>query len=134
MHDIGEMPIYHYVVDYPELMQSEELLDEVIHVLRGVLGDKILQKWSFSPELLDVPGMAEAWGRESPGPVDYTDLVIVAQVHDSFGKLANPDIPPLVELPAFNKMTLSRLGPDASVELLHGAQEEVRKMLRILLN
>lgn len=134
VHDIGEMPIYHYIIDYPDIMESEETMDLLISELRGVLGKKILQKWSFNQDLLEVPEMAEVWERDVQGPVDYSDLVIVAQVHASFGKPDYPDIPPLVELPSFNKMTLSKLGPDASVELLHGAQEEVRKMLGILLN
>ena len=134
VHDIGVLPIFHYVLDYPELLKSDKGLDELIFTLRGTLGRKILEKWQFSPDLIEVPEGAEEWERDSGGAVDYVDLVIVAQVHAYFGKSHATEIPPLVELPAFNKMTLSKLGPDASVELLHGAQEEVRKMVSILVN
>jgi len=134
VHDIGELPVLHYISDYPDLIGSENNLDEIVSSLKGSLGRKILQKWQFSTDLIEVPELADEWSREAPGPVDYVDLVIVAQVHGLFGTNHSQQIPPLVELPAFNKMSLSKLGPDASVELLHGAQEEVRKMLNILVN
>ncbi len=134
VHDIGVLPVLHYAVDYPELLANESELDEIISTLRGTLGHKILEKWNFNPDLIGVPEGAEEWLRDSAGPVDYVDLVIVAQVHSYFGGRQGGQIPPLVELPAFNKMTIAQLGPDASVELLHGAQEEIRKMMDILLS
>lgn len=134
IHDIGVLPVLHYAIDYPVLLNSENTLDEIILSLRGMLGRKILEKWNFSPDLIDVPEGAEQWGRESNTSLDYVDLVIIAQVHSFFGTARGHQSPLLAELPAFNKMTLSKLGPDASVELLHGAQEEIRKMVSILVN
>lgn len=134
VHDIGVLPVLHYAVDYPALLSKESELEEIIVTLRGTLGRKILEKWNFSPDLIGVPEGAEEWLRDSAGPVDYVDLVIIAQVHSYFGSRLGSQAPPLVDLPAFNKMTIAKLGPDASVELLHGAQEEIRKMMNILLS
>lgn len=134
VHDIGVLPVLHYVMDYPEIMAQESELDEIINHLRGPLGRKILEKWNFSADLIAVPEGAEQWHRESTAEIDYVDLVIIAQVHSFFGTTQGDSVPPLIELPAFNKMTISKLGPDASIELLHGAQEEIRKMVNILLS
>ncbi len=134
VHDIGVLPILHYVMEYPELMANEEELDDIISELKGTLGRKILEKWNFSADLIGVPEAAEQWPRESAGSIDYIDLVIIAQVHSLFGTSRGDLVPPLAEIPAFDKMTISKLGPDASIELLHGAKEEIRKMVNILLN
>lgn len=134
VHDIGVLPILHYVKDYPEIMQNDSSLDELIRDLRGPLGRKILEKWSFSADLIEVPELAEAWLHETAGVINYVDLVIIAQVHSYFGTRQADSVPPLLDLPAFAKMTISQLGPDASIELLHGAQEEVRKIMNILLS
>lgn len=134
VHDIGTLPILHYVMDYPDIIANESELDKLIHSLRGTLGRKILEKWNFSADLVEVPEDAEQWLRESAGPIDYVDLVIIAQVHSFFGTAQGDSSPPLVDLPAFGKMTISKLGPDASIELLHGAQQEIRNMVTILLS
>ena len=134
VHDIGVLPVLHYVMAYPDIMENESELDKLIGQLRGTLGRKILEKWNFSHDLVEVPEEAEQWMRESPGTVDYVDLVIIAQVHSFFGTAHAETVPPLAELPAFGKMTISKLGPDASIELLHGAKEEIRKMVNVLLN
>ncbi len=134
VHDIGVLPVLHYVAEYPDIMAKEAELDDIISKLRGPLGRKILEKWNFSVDLIEVPEAAEQWQHESAGPIDYVDLVIIAQIHSFFGTSYGDSVPPLVDLPAFSKMTISKLGPDASIELLHGAKEEIRKMVNILLN
>lgn len=134
VHDIGVLPVLHYAMDFPDILAGETELDMVIGHLRGPLGRRILEQWHFSPELTVVPEQAELWSRDEPGALDYVDLVIVAQAHSYFGSGQNHPVPSLLDLAAFKKMTLSRLGPDASVELLHEAREEIRKMVSILLN
>ena len=134
VHDIGVLPILHYVKDYPEIMADEAGLDGLIDSLRGTLGRKILEQWNFSSDLVEVPEGAEHWLRESGEAVDYVDLVIIAQLHSFFGTSQADAVPSLLDIPAFGKMTISKLGPDASIELLHGAQEEIRRMVNVLLN
>lgn len=132
VHDIGVLPVLHYVKDYPEILANKSMLENIIGELRASLGRKILEKWNFSKDLIDVPEGAEDWQRDPGDSLDYVDLVVIAQVHSFFGNPNDENIPPLLELPAFNKMTISKLGPDASIELLQGAQSEIRKMVGIL--
>ena len=134
VHDIGTLPILHYVTEFPDIVKDDALIDQLISRLRGPLGRKILEKWNFNQDLIEVPEKAEDWLRDTGTGIDYVDLVIVAQVHSYFGTPTDSNIPPLLELPAFNKMTIAQLGPDASIELLHGAHTDIRDMVNILMN
>ena len=133
IHDIGVLPVLYYIADYPDIRENKALLAALIDNMRGVLGRKILEKWAFDKELLDVPMHAEDWLRDVPGKLDYVDLVVVAQAHSYMGGERPAGIPALIDIPAFKKMHLSSLGPAASIELLHESQEEIQNMVQMLL-
>jgi len=55
----------------------------------------------------------------------YVD--VVAQMHSCFGKERKADLPNLLSTPAFLKLGLSKLGPDASLEVLFEAEQGIQK-------
>lgn len=132
LHDIGVLPILHYAAEFPEIISSEEKLNYVTQSLRGSLGRKILQKWNFDPALSEVAEEAENWLRDGAARPDYVDVVIVAQIHSYFGKERGPDLPSLVSTPAFLKLGLSKMGPDASLEVLFEAEQGIQKIMAML--
>jgi len=132
LHDIGTLPILHYAADFPEVLESEEKLDFVIQELRASLGQQILKEWNFDPALADVSANAENWLRDSGKEADYVDVVIVAQIHSYFGTDHNVDLPPLLSTPAFVKLGLSKMGPDASLEVLIEAEQGIRDIMAML--
>ena len=132
LHDVGVLPILHYAADFPDILESEEKLDFVIQELRGSLGREILEKWNFDSVLSDVAEESENWLRESDNDADYVDVVIVAQIHSYFGKENSANIPPLISAPAFLKLGLSKLGPDASLEVLFEAEQSIQKIMTML--
>lgn len=132
LHDIGVLPILHYAAEFPEVAASEEKLNFVIQTLRAELGRKILREWNFDTALSDVSAEAENWSRDSGQPADYVDVVIVAQIHSYFGANKRDDLPPLLSTPAFVKLGLSKLGPDASLEVLYEAELDIRIMMSML--
>ncbi len=132
LHDIGVLPVLHYAADFPDVFQSEEKLNFVIQKLRAPLGQKILQEWNFDRVLSDVSAQAENWLRDSNEAADYVDVVIVAQIHSYFGIENNVNLPPLLSTPAFLKLGLSKLGPDASLEVLFEAEQEIRSIMAML--
>lgn len=132
LHDIGVLPVLHYVSDYPELIESEQELDAVIQAVRGILGQKILETWNFDSAIVNVPTHAEDWQRDTGEVTDYSDVVIVAQRHSHFGTVEKQDMPDLVAMPAFTKLSLSKLGPDASMEVLFEAEQDVRDIMNML--
>jgi len=132
LHDIGVLPVLHYAAEYPEIIESEEKLNFVIQELRGVLGRQILEKWNFDSALSDVSEQAENWLREGKASADYVDVVIVAQIHSYFGKDSATDLPDLLSTPAFLKLGLSKLGADASLEVLFEAEQGIQKIMAML--
>lgn len=80
VHDIGALPILTYAEDIPDLLSDEALLDAIIHKAHTSLGEAILEKWNFSPELIAVAAEHENIHRTHEGDADYVDLVIVANL------------------------------------------------------
>ena len=73
------------------------------------------------------PKEAENWYRDHPGPADYADLVIVAQLHEGVGGDIDPS-----KVPALARLGLSPEEIDRGLELLHDAQEEIATAGRLL--
>lgn len=133
LHDIGVLPVLHYAAEFPDVLASDEKLNFVIKSLRASLGKEILKAWNFDSALSDVSAEAENWLRDTNEAADYVDVVIVAQIHSNFGKEKNTsDLPPLLTTPAFRKLGLSKLGPDASLEVLFEAEQGIRNIMAML--
>ena len=132
LHDIGVLPVLHYAAEFPEILESKEKLNFVIQELRASLGQKILQEWNFDSALSDVSAQAENWLRGNDEAADYVDVVIVAQIHSYFGTNNNANLPSLLSTPAFHKLGLSKLGPDASMEVLFEAEQDIRNIMAML--
>lgn len=132
LHDIGVLPVLVYADRFPEVRSDPERLKQVIADLRADLGRRIIQQWNLGDDLINVPEAAEDWSRQHDGRVDYGDLVQIAQIHSYFGTAAMQGIPPLTEVPAFNKMSLSKMGPYAGIELLEQARADINATVRML--
>lgn len=132
LHDIGVLPVLHYAADFPDVFESEEKLNYVIQKLRAPLGKQILFEWNFDSALSEVSAEAENWLRDSGGAADYVDVVIVAHIHSYFGKENKVNLPPLLSTPAFLKLGLSKMGPDASLEVLFEAEQGIRDIMAML--
>lgn len=132
LHDIGVLPVLHYAADFPDVMASEEKLNYVIQKLRAPLGKQILLEWNFDSALSDVSAEVEDWLRDSGEAADYVDVVIVAHIHNYFGKENKTNLPPLLSTPAFLKLSLNKMGPDASLEVLFEAEQGIRDIMAML--
>lgn len=132
LHDIGVLPVLHYAADFPDVFGSEEKLNFVIQEFRSSLGQQILKEWNFDHALSDVAADAENWTREGGKAADYVDVVIVAQIHSYFGSDNSANLPALLSTPAFLKLGLSKLGADASLEVLFEAEQEIRNIMTML--
>ena len=131
-HDIGVLPLIQYSENIPEIADDPELLKYSSDALRGLFGTMILRKWHFDDDVVLVPEQAEDWHRNGDKKIDYSDIVVVAQLHAMFGDNRDAGIPNLVDTPAFQKLPVSKLGPDGSLEILQQAREEINSMTRVL--
>ncbi|MGD8812274.1 MAG: HDOD domain-containing protein [Thioalkalispiraceae bacterium] len=132
VHDIGVLPVVHYVADDSRFLLDGKLLDALSVRLRAELGENILSAWQFDEALIAVPREAENWQRRQPGPPDYCDLVIVAQRLSFTGTACENKVPALVDIPAFQKFGIAKLGPDACREVLDGAKQDIQNIMRHL--
>lgn len=132
VHDIGVLPVLYYVSDFPELLEQPKILQDVTNQMRGVLGKAILKKWKFEEELVAIPENAENWLRQHEDQFDYTDVVILAQLHSFFGEDTQEIVPSLSDVPAFQRHSLYQLGPEASLELIDEAQQEITSIVNML--
>jgi HD-like signal output (HDOD) protein len=104
VHQIGALPILRFAEEQRRLLKSPELLDQLISGLHGEIGQLILETWDFSPELSVVPTQYLQFDRQ-PSAVDYTDVVMVANLQSRIG---SDD--PLAQMDWHGISAFSRLG------------------------
>jgi HD-like signal output (HDOD) protein len=127
VHDIGAIAVIAYAKDFAEVIADPPALEASIGALRSQLGGMILSRWKLPVELVTAAKEAENWYREHAGEPDYTDLVIVAQVHEGVAGDVQPAMVP----------ALARLGIDApelteGLKLLNESQAEIAAAMRQL--
>lgn len=131
VHAIGELPVLQYLDMHGRQIDDVGIAD-ILRRLRGPLGTFVLKSWQFEDDLAQIPTLVEHWLRNSGETIDYVDIVQVAHVHGLFGCSDRRGAPALTQLPAFLKLPICKLGPDASLELLDQSQAEINAVLRIL--
>lgn len=105
VHDIGALPILARAEDVPELLNNEALLDSIIQRAHTIVGEEILKKWNFPPELIAVAAEHEDLDRDSTS-VDYVDVVTVANLQSILGTDHHLTQKDWSTIPAFKKLGL----------------------------
>jgi len=131
-HDIGIIPILTHADSHPELISNPKDLDQAIAHLRGQIGTLIMQKWDFPPDFLEITQEAENWNRDIQEKPDYTDLVIVSQLHSMVGTPKIHKLPRMDELPAYHKLAAGELNAGLSLKILDEARDEIRQVQQLL--
>ncbi len=132
IHDIGVIPILTYADKRPGILLNPKDLTDTINSLRGEIGIQIIRKWEFPTDFEGVITHAEDWYRKGNKTADYTDIVIMAQLHSFIGKTTLKETPKMDTLPAYNKLMAGNLSVDKSINVLDQAKDEIeyiRKML-----
>ncbi|NNJ92598.1 MAG: HDOD domain-containing protein [Gammaproteobacteria bacterium] len=133
VHDIGVLAIINYATQFPEAQENRQILDSTIKSLRGQVGSMILTKWGFPEDLPAVAADAENWTRSPASKrADYTDIVIIAQLHSFIGTDDMATAPAIDAVPSFKRLGLSQLTPKMSLKLLDEAKEEIAEARALL--
>jgi HD-like signal output (HDOD) protein len=132
LHDVGAIAILNYVERYPRLLEQEGALEQTISRMRGELGAMILRQWKFPPEIVAGARDAEDWLRTHDRAADFTDLLIVAQIHECMRKHDTEGLPPLERISAFKRVLGDDAGPEKSVQILHDAKDQLDEMRSVL--
>lgn len=130
---IGTLPVISYLSRIPEVSGNQLVIERIINKISGQVGRIVLEKWNFDEELISIPENFDNWFKDDKPKSDYADIIIVANIHSMYGNTQqSKNIPHLVDIPAFKKLGISKLGPQASLEILHEAQEDIRQAAKML--
>lgn len=130
IHDVGALPILTRAEDEPKLLSNTRLLDRIVHKLHAKLGRIILASWNFPQSLIDVAAEHESLSRDPGGPVDYVDLVIVANLQSYIGSdhpLTQVD---WARVPAFSRVGIE---PDINIIDVEDNGEKIQEVQDMLL-
>ncbi len=132
IHDIGIVPILTYADRHPEIANRSRDLAQTVKHLRARIGVQIIRNWDFPSDFEDVIINAENWYRDENEPPDYTDIVMISQLHSYIGKIDIKKMPKLDALPAYQKLAAGQLDADASINILDLAKDEIQHIRQML--
>ncbi|MBS1211843.1 MAG: signal transduction protein [Proteobacteria bacterium] len=132
IHDIGIVPILTYADRHPELATDPQQIEDTVRELRAPIGVMIVRRWNFPVDFETVVAEAENWWRRHEGDADYTDLVILSQLHSFVGTLQIHKYPCMNEIPAYHKVLAEDADADTSKDVLGLAREEIIQIQKML--
>jgi HD-like signal output (HDOD) protein len=132
IHNIGVLPLLNYILQFPQIDINPRLLNQIVSGYQGKLGTMLLQKWQFDPEYLYIPELSGQPAYDSGSDkMGLNDVVVVARMHLLQDKMAPEKfMERLNAMPSYRKMSISKLGPDASIQLIEEADEEIHRLMR----
>jgi len=104
IHDIGSVPLIVKAQEFPTLLDNPVLLGHLLEKLHCELGKLVLETWNGPEELLQVVLEHHNINRDHPGPADYADLVLVANLLSHLDAPDSQTAIPICELPACHKI------------------------------
>lgn len=130
VHDIGTLPILNKAVKFPEILEDRAALYRVIDRLHPEIGQMIMEEWGFPPELVKVAAEHERLDRDTGGPPDFVDIVMIANLHSYTGQARNKfsDID-WNNIPAFQKLGLTA---EESIKAMIEAQGEIAEVQKLI--
>lgn len=132
VHDIGTIAVINYASRDPQMASDLISLERTISCMRGELGALILRGWRFGAAVATAARDAECWLRDQDGEADFTDILIVAQVHERLRNNQTDGLPQIEEMPAFAKVLGRDASPHKSLVILHQAEAMVDQMRSVL--
>ncbi len=132
IHDIGIVPILAYADKQPDILEHPKDLADTVKQLRAEIGVQIIRKWDFPKDFEDVIINAENWYRKGGESADYTDIVLISQLHSLIGKIDIKKMPKMDELPAYRKLVAGNLDADQSLNVLDQARDEIEQIRQML--
>lgn len=132
LHDIGMIPILIHADKNQEVLDYPTDLDQTIRSLKNEIGIQIIRKWGLPPEFEDMVSHSENWFLNTETKPNYTDIIIIAQLHSYIGAHQMKNLPKLDELPGYKKLANGQLDADTSIRIIDAAKEEVQQTITLL--
>ncbi|MBW6453240.1 MAG: HDOD domain-containing protein, partial [Methyloprofundus sp.] len=128
--DIGIIPLLSFADNLPANFYTEDELKEAMGFVRGVAGRRVLERWDFPEELVDIPLYSNDWYQYKSDQLTVLDIVVLAQLHSKIGQKNNKVYPTISSIPAASKLSDATLSPEHSLAILHHAKDKINNALR----
>ena len=130
LHDIGKYYILSRAENYPELIDTPKVLEEVMHEWHTGIGRGILESWNLGEELCIVADEHETLDRHSED-VDLTDIVMVANL---FSHRDEKDAAPDLQWDDIHATRQLKLSEESAIEVISESEEEINSIISALEN
>ena len=107
LHDIGKFYILSKMQKYPEILESPELLDNIMQDWHTGVGRSIVEAWKFTDDFATVTDEHDSLERSHPGSPDLTDVVLVANLFAHFNIKEKPAEYDWNNIPAARKLGIN---------------------------
>lgn len=130
--DIGVVPFLYFADSCPVDQRKPGEIEAILPHVRGPLGTFLLEKWEVPVEFVRIPALAENWLHDAGETLTLADIVILAKLHTYIGTPLQAQLPHIDSIPAYSKLSDSRLSPGMSLQILHEAKDRVREAVHIM--
>ncbi len=130
-HDIGIVPILTHADNHPDMITHPKDLSETVKKLRAEIGVQIIRQWDFPSDFEEIVINAENWYRNNTNPANYSDIVMISQLHSFIGKVDVKKMPKLDDLPCYKKLA-GHLDAKDSINILDTAKDEIEHIRQML--
>lgn len=128
VHDIGSLPIIARAEDVPDLLRNTDMLDRIILQTHNEVGKKILAKWNFPQEIIDVAEHHDDTNYDS-SKTDYVDVVIVANLQSYLGTNHRLNEISWDTVPSFGKLGMKT---DVNIINMEGTADDIKAIKSVL--
>lgn len=132
LQNIGVLPLVNALETRSGPDPDEQQVRSTIETFSPKIGAVLLKHWNFDDEIVEVARSRGDWWRNPDPTPDLADLVLVARLHNYVGTDEMRHLPFINETPAFLKLPLGEMNPDASLEFLREAESDVQEVMRLL--
>jgi HD-like signal output (HDOD) protein len=132
LHGIGVIPILNAARAYPELAEAPGVMDQLIRELSHEVGERVIRRWGFDPDLVNVVREGDHWMRQGYAVPDYVDIVILARLHANIGTRSEHAMPSICDVPAYKKVAFGELTPQRSLAVIDLARKEIDEVASLL--
>lgn len=136
LQDIGLLPLIEWVAGHKDKVPEGEMgaiLDELAENYAVQIGTLILENWHFDKALCDIVRARKAWMRESGRKLDVADIINLARIEAQDDAIVEKRFPPVMSLPAFEKLPDRTLTRDRKLAMLAEHQEEIREIENMMM-
>ncbi len=126
LHNIGLMLVESYLQRTPQYADMFGNLEKISRELGSRIGHELLSQWHFPEPLCDAQSNLCNWYYHKREEIDYTSLMICAQVHHHLMHPESYQLPPIHEIPALTELPCGTITPQESIRIIQQARTQLQ--------